>query len=100
MTIAELYQWAFVHNWGERRLRELEQTFHNYTVFLANMKLCHLWADVRTRCRKAGRPISPQDAWIAATALQYNIPLVTHNPDDFEPIEKLDIITTIRRQTS
>lgn len=38
---------------------------------------------------------NPEDAWIAATALQYELPLVTHNPTDFEDIEKLEIVTTV-----
>jgi predicted nucleic acid-binding protein len=56
-----------------------------------------MWADIRARCRSAGRPISPQDAWIAASALQYALPLVTHNTADFEAVETLDIITTVKR---
>ena len=43
-----------------------------------------------------GQPISPQDAWIAATACQYDIPLITHNPVDFQSVKDLEIITTIK----
>jgi len=52
--------------------------------------------EIRARCRAVGRPISPQDAWIVATALQHHLPLVTHNPADFEVIEELELITTVR----
>ena len=31
------------------------------------------------------------DAWIAATARTYGLPLVTHNPRDFSDIEGLDV---------
>lgn len=95
MTVAELYQWAAIRNWGPRRVSQLEKTFRDYTILLVNIDLCRLWADVRARCRAAGQPISPQDAWIAATALHYNLSLVTHNPSGFEVIEELEIITTV-----
>jgi len=38
-------------------------------------------------------PVSVGDAWIAATALAYSIPLVTHNYSDFKNISGLQIIT-------
>ena len=31
--------------------------------------------------------------WVAATALRYRLPLVTHNPDDFQQIPGLKVIT-------
>jgi tRNA(fMet)-specific endonuclease VapC len=95
MTVAELFQWAFVHNWGARRMSQLETSLQNYTVLPFDIALCRLWGEVRANCRAVGRPISPQDAWIAATALQHRMPLVTHNPADFEAIEELELITTV-----
>lgn len=95
MTVAELFQWAFVHDWGARRMSQLEASLQNYTVLPFDIALCRLWGEVRANCRAVGRPISPQDAWIAATALQHRMPLVTHNPADFEAIEELELITTV-----
>jgi predicted nucleic acid-binding protein len=40
-----------------------------------------------------GQPIAPQDVWIAATALRYNLPLITHNPSDYQEIAGLTLIT-------
>lgn len=96
MTVAELFQWAAVRNWGTDRVHQLEQTLlETYTVLAFDINTCRLWGTVRAKCRSAGRPISPQDAWIAATALQHKLPLVTHNPVDFEIIEDLELITAI-----
>jgi predicted nucleic acid-binding protein len=53
------------------------------------------WAEVRAYRRSVGRPVSAQDAWIAAAALRYQIPLITHNAKDFEKIETLKIITSV-----
>jgi tRNA(fMet)-specific endonuclease VapC len=95
MTVAELFQWAAVHNWGARRTNQLEASLRNYIVLPFDIALCRLWGEVRARCRAVGHPISPQDAWIAATALRYHLPIITHNPADFEAIEELELITTV-----
>ena len=40
-----------------------------------------------------GKPIAPNDAWIAACAVRHAVPLVTHNAKDFMGITALDVIT-------
>lgn len=96
MTVAEMYQWAAIRQWGTRRIKQLEQTLmSNYTVLSFDIALCQKWGEVRAKRRAMGKPISPEDAWVAATALQYDLPLVTHNPKDFEGISGLEVITTV-----
>lgn len=97
MTVAELYQWAAVRKWGERRRDQLAQALKaNYTVLSFDIRLCQIWGELRARQQSMGKPISPQDAWVAATALHYSLPLVTHNPKDFADIFNLKIITTVK----
>lgn len=43
--------------------------------------------------RRRGRAIEVADARVAATALLYDVPLVTHDPDDFAGVDGLQIIT-------
>ena len=95
MTVAELLQWAAIRKWGKPRVRRLEQLFDRSTILPVDMDVCRHWADIRATRSKAGLPISPQDAWIAATARRYRLALVTHNPDDFQPILGLTLITEI-----
>lgn len=95
MTVAELYQWAAVRNWGARRKRQLEQTLRTYLILPFDIAVCRQWGEVRALCRRKGRPISAQDAWIAASALHHRISLVTHNLADFENIDGLDVITSV-----
>jgi predicted nucleic acid-binding protein len=40
-----------------------------------------------------GRVIGTADAWIAATALLNNVPLVSHNRRDFEKVTGLKLIS-------
>jgi predicted nucleic acid-binding protein len=95
MSVAELFQWAYTRNWGESRIRQLEIALKNYVVFAFDIEICRLWGEVRAECYRAGRPISSQDAWVAATARQHNLPLVTHNPKDFECVQNIEVITTV-----
>lgn len=90
MTVAELYCWPLRHNWGEQRRAALRQHLQGYTVFPYEDAMSWEWAKIK--CRR-GRPVSDADAWIAATAVHYEIPLVTHNPRHFLHIEGLEIIT-------
>ena len=41
----------------------------------------------------AGRRIETADAWIAATALLYDAPLVTHNVSDYLGVPGLKLIS-------
>lgn len=93
MTVAELFQWAILRQWGNSRLVQLEQYLSNYVIIPVDQPLCQKWAQVRVDRQSVGRAISPQDAWIAATALRHDLPLVTHNVKDFREIPNLRLIT-------
>lgn len=47
--------------------------------------------------KPVGRVLPFADSWIAATALYLGLPLVTHNPADFQGIEALHVITDLPR---
>ena len=93
MTVAELYQWAYIRNWGEQKLTRLEEQLRAYVIVPYDNELCKQWATVCVERQRLGRPISVQDAWIAATALRHGCPLVTHNRDDFANITGLTVIS-------
>jgi predicted nucleic acid-binding protein len=93
MTVAELRRWARQRNWGRRRTLEMEERLRQFTVYQSNDDLCSWWSIVTIGARRRGRPIEVADAWIAATAMLYGIPLVTHNPDDFVGVDGLVVVT-------
>lgn len=93
MTVAELYQWAFVRNWGAERIAWLEQRLASYVIVPYDRELCWQWAKICAERQRLGKPISVQDAWIAATAVRHACPLVTHNKDDYADITGLIVIT-------
>ena len=63
----------------------------DHTILPYSEDICHRFAWIRSERRN--KPISVPDALIAATALAYDLPLVTHNARDFEGIDGLEIIT-------
>jgi len=93
MTIAELDLWAVSRNWGVKRKAELTDFLQRFAVIESSRQLCQAWADVCYQVRQSGRKIQTADAWIAATALLYDVPLVTHNADDFAGVPALIIIS-------
>jgi len=95
MTLAELDFWAELRNWGARRRAELAAFLHPYTVIDSDRDLCQRWAEVRIQVRRGGHHIDTADAWIAATALLYGVPLVTHNRDHFIHVPGLTIISEV-----
>ena len=93
MTVAEVYFWAEKYGWGARRRAYVDKTLRTYVVVPCDDALCVSWAKIRRECERKSRRISTADAWVAACALRYDAPLVTHNRKDFEAISDLQIIS-------
>ncbi len=93
MTVAELKQWALLRSWGERRKQALDQHLMQYTLIPFDHDLCQTWAEIRYEATSGGRKIETADAWIAATARLYQVPLITHNRADFDWVNGLTVIS-------
>lgn len=92
MSLAELRMGAISAGWGRQRRLLLEGFIEGFEVFYPDNDLCTLWARIRADARSAGRPISPQDSWIAATALALDAPLATNNRRDYERVQSLKLL--------
>ena len=64
-----------------------------FTPLLPDVDTASLWARIKSSCEKQGRPITFADAWIAASAVQLNVPLVTHKVGDYVAVESLTILS-------
>ncbi len=92
MTVAELERWALLYRWGPQRIHWLHLFIARFTVVPSSPDLCRKWAEVMVAAQAAGRRIETADAWIAATALLYDVPLVTHNGSHFLGVPGLKLI--------
>jgi predicted nucleic acid-binding protein len=86
-SVAELYQWAEINQWGPSRRVSLEQWLTRFVILPYDNETAQAWARVRAARRRQGLPISTGGAWIAACALRYDCTLVTHNTADFQHID-------------
>jgi tRNA(fMet)-specific endonuclease VapC len=94
MTEAEMEQWVLQAAWGEERTRRCRQFLTRFTVVPSSELLSRKWAAVMVQARSAGKRIETADAWIAATALLYEAPLLTHNAADYAGISGLQILSS------
>ena len=75
-------------NWGERRRNELlDYVEANYEMIGYDRELVNACARLRAAASDRGRPLSPADAWIAATAVLLGCPLLSHDRDFGNPPE-------------
>lgn len=93
VTLAEIEYGMEVKNWGPRRRDLMYRFLSRFTPLLPDIETAKQWAKTKSGCEQKGRPISFPDAWIAAAALQLNVPLVTHNASDYESVDGLTILT-------
>jgi predicted nucleic acid-binding protein len=95
MTIAEIEYGMEAKNWGAGRRDLMRRYLARFTVLSPDTETARVWARVKNACDKKGRPIAFADAWIAAAAVQLNVPLVTHNASDYQAVENLIVLTAL-----
>ena len=95
VTVGELLYGAYRANWSDRRTNELLAFARSFIVTSVNGTVAEYWGRIRAEASAAGKTLPLTDAWIAATALTLECPLVTHNPSDFASIEDLQIISYV-----
>lgn len=99
MSVAELYRWTIERSWGEERVEQLETALTRYAILAYDRELGWEWAKVMAQCSQQGITISPSDAWIAATACRYDLPLLTHNLKHFQAAERFCGLQLLRSKT-
>jgi predicted nucleic acid-binding protein len=93
ITLAEIEYGMEVKNWGADRRDLMRRFLGRFTPLLPDAATARLWARIKSAREQKGRPITFADAWIAAAALQLNVPLATHNARDYAGIPNLVVLT-------
>jgi predicted nucleic acid-binding protein len=88
-SVAEVHYGARRRRWGDRRMAELEAALSPYLVLPYNRELAVLWGRLRADLEAKGTPTETNDLWIAATALHYGLPFITHDRRHFERVPGL-----------
>ena len=86
----ELWLWAEVRSWGERRRDELAAWIEGIPVLVSDNLVASTWGRITAAARARGRPRAVNDTWVAACCIANEVPLLTYNRDDFEDFERYD----------
>jgi predicted nucleic acid-binding protein len=85
-TLGELSHWLFLRPFCETKRHRLLAHISPHVVVPYDDRPVWVWADLTAKIRQAGRFMSVEDSWIAATALRHGMPFVTHNRMHFENV--------------
>ncbi len=66
-----------------------------FVIVPSSADLVLKWAEVMVAARRAGRRLETADGWIAATAVLYDAPLITHNAGDYLGVPGLRVVAEV-----
>jgi tRNA(fMet)-specific endonuclease VapC len=92
ITAGELMHGAQRRQLGARRQLQLDLFLTDYPIMQFQSGMERIYARIMFERERMGRRLEKSDAWIAATALYYDMPLATHDRD-FVGTPGLRIIT-------
>ena len=93
VSVAELYEGAFYSTDSQAEMLSLRNFLADIEIIHLDEAICQIFARQRGRLRAAGNLISDMDILIGATALRYNLTLLSNNRRHFERLEGLNIIS-------
>ena len=91
ISLAELYEGVYYSRDPEGDEQDLNDFLRGVTILGIDEAVCKIFGRQRGRLRAEGLLIGDTDLLIAATALQYNLTLLSNNRRHFERIEGLRI---------
>jgi tRNA(fMet)-specific endonuclease VapC len=92
IVIGELYFGAFKSGRVAENVARVERLASDYIVLDCDVGTAECYGRIKNELRIVGRPIPQNDLWIAATAMQYGLTLVTRDAH-FANVEGLAIHT-------
>jgi tRNA(fMet)-specific endonuclease VapC len=97
--MSELYFGALKDGWATTRLDRMESRLALAAVVKSDDRLARTCARLRLDCLRAGHPLAAKvhtnDLWIAAAAVRYDVPLVTHDAA-FQATPGLQVLTGLQ----
>jgi tRNA(fMet)-specific endonuclease VapC len=89
ITVGEIYDTAFAYANPEAHLAAFRQFLSPYQVVGVNEPIMERFAEIRSFLRRRGQLISDFDILLGATALHYNLTVLTFNLRHFSRIPDL-----------
>lgn len=86
---AELFYGAQKSRYPEQNLARQRKFLDRFFSLSFDDQTAETYGRIRSQLERAGTPIGPNDLLIAATALTYDVTLVTHNTREFVRVSGL-----------
>ncbi|MDB4921928.1 type II toxin-antitoxin system VapC family toxin [Mucilaginibacter sp.] len=77
IAVGELYYGAYRSANVKKHLDQLHQFLQNYAVLMPDVATADFYGGIKAALKNKGKPIPENDIWIAAIAVQFNLPLFT-----------------------
>lgn len=94
VVVGELLYGAYKSTRLTQHLAETEDFLKRCTVLVIDNLVAEFYGRTKSALMKKGRPIPENDIWIAATALQYNLPVFTSDIH-FKEIDGLQLFNPL-----
>ena len=91
-VIGELYFGAYASARISGKTGEIEDFLKNCTIVLVTPATANLYGRIKANLKAKGKPIPENDTWIAALAIEHNLPLYTTD-NHFSDIEGLLLLS-------
>ncbi len=91
IAAGELYYGAYRSANVQRHLDQTNQFLQEYTIVSPDITTGDLYGSIKSALKNKGKPIPENDIWIAAIAIQFNLPLFTADKH-FKEIDKIELI--------
>jgi tRNA(fMet)-specific endonuclease VapC len=86
VTVAEIYESAFHFANPDEHIKIFRSFVDNFQLLNLNLPIVEKFAQIRAHLRRRGQMISDFDMLLGATALYYDLTVLTHNKKHFERI--------------
>jgi tRNA(fMet)-specific endonuclease VapC len=91
ITVAEIYESAFQYANPDAHIHAFRSFVDNFHLLTLNLPIVEKFAEVRSFLRRRGQLISDFDILLGATALYYDLMVLTYNKKHFERIPDIKI---------
>jgi tRNA(fMet)-specific endonuclease VapC len=92
VAIAEIYESAYNFANPEAHIQTFRSFLSNFQLLNLNLPIIEKFAEVRAHLRRKGQIISDFDILLGATALHYDLIVLTYNKKHFERIPDIKIL--------
>jgi tRNA(fMet)-specific endonuclease VapC len=92
ITLGELYAWAMRATAPTKRLQGLREMLNDVSVLEITVEVAERFGQMQAGLLDAGKPAPGMDLMIAATSIEHDLTLVTHNTQDFADIPGLRMV--------